>query len=87
MQRRAISARIVSGTSLEVCRNDHSQVVIDLLPYLDKGVVRALQDAGLLGSVEIDALGGAEWPNRASLPPKLLAAEYPVACPSFAGSA
>ena len=75
MNRKATSVEILPGYQLRVGRNDGSTIVLDLGPYLDKGVFRALRDPEILSQVKLDPLGGAEWPCGASLPPELLAAE------------
>jgi hypothetical protein len=77
MSRKAVSARVSQARHLEVSRSDGTSIVIDLEPYLERGIFRALEDPELLAQVRIDRLGGAEWPNGASLPPELLAADQP----------
>jgi hypothetical protein len=78
MPRKATSARARSNFKLEVSRSDGSSIVIDVAAYLDRGVFRDLRDEELFNQVTIDAAGGAEWPNGASLPPELLAVDQPV---------
>lgn len=76
MTRKATSIEILPDYQLRVDRNDGSSIVLDLAPYLEKGVFRALRDTKILAQVTLDPLGGAEWPCGASLPPELLAAEH-----------
>jgi len=83
MKRKATSAQVLPGHLLEVCRDDGTIVVVDLTPYLSRGIFRALADPAFAARVTIDKLGGAEWPNGASLPPELLAMD-PVSAPSSA---
>lgn len=76
MKRKATAADILQERFLRVLRDDGTTIVVDLRPYLGRGVFRALQDPEFAAKVSIDALGGAEWPNGASLPPELLAADH-----------
>jgi hypothetical protein len=78
MKRRAVSAKLLDGHVLEVTRSDDSIICIDLAPYVNRGVFQPLQDVAFARLVAIDAVGGAEWPNGASLPPELLAADVPA---------
>jgi hypothetical protein len=73
--RRATGAVAVDGHLLDVSRSDGSTVTVDVKPYMALGVFRALRDPSLFCQVQVDPLGGAEWPNGASLPPELLSAD------------
>jgi len=77
--RKATSAIARPGHLLEVRRSDGSCVLVDVTPYLRYGIFRDLEDELVFSKVRIDAAGGAEWPNGASLSPELLAADEPAA--------
>ena len=76
MKRKATSIEVLPDFQLRVLRNDGSTLILDLRPYLDRGVFRSLQEPGMLGKGKLDPLGGVEWPCGASLPPELLAADH-----------
>jgi hypothetical protein len=76
MKRKATSIEILADFQLQVVRDDGSTLVLDLKPYLGRGVFRSLLEPGMLSQVRLDPLGGVEWTCGASLPPELLAADH-----------
>jgi hypothetical protein len=76
MKRKATSVEALPDLQLRVFRNDGSTLILDLKPYLERGVFRGLREPGMLAEAKLDPLGGVEWPCGASLPPELLAADH-----------
>jgi len=77
---RSIATRaIATGPGrLLVTYSDGGSVELDLSSELHGGVFDALSDFSLFSRVEIDEIGGAEWPNGASLAPEFLLSHKPA---------
>lgn len=67
-----IAIRPLPGYILSVEFADGSEHTLQLADRLDRGVFAALKDPELFNQVSMDDLGGAEWPNGASLSPEFL---------------
>jgi len=72
MGTKATRARATGPSTLLVTYSDGSSVELDLSAELHGGIFSALSDFGLFSRVQIDEIGGAEWPNGASLAPEFL---------------
>jgi hypothetical protein len=72
MKTKAIHATARRPAILEVTFSDGTCRSVNVEPELRAGVLAELRDFSLFSKVEIDPVGGAEWPNGASLAPEFL---------------
>ena len=74
MKNRAVSARASGPATIEVRFADGARCSVDMTDRLERGIFAELHDDLLFRQVTIDEVGGAEWPNGASLSPEFLQA-------------
>ncbi len=72
MKTKAVSASAVAPYEIEVEFSDGSRCRISLRRFAADGVFAELADPEMFKQVSVDRLGGAEWPNGASLAPEFL---------------
>ena len=74
--REVIEARIIRDYTVELVFDDFKRGVVDLHPYLGRGVFKALLDLKKFHQMKVDAeLGTICWPNGADIAPDTLYAE------------
>jgi hypothetical protein len=79
MKTKAISASAVAPYELEVEFSDGGRCRISLERFAGEGIFKELADLEMFNQVRVDRLGGAEWPNGASLAPEFLIESRSVA--------
>ncbi|MGH2634096.1 MAG: DUF2442 domain-containing protein [Tepidiformaceae bacterium] len=82
MSIRATGISAAKPGTLHVSYSDGNTVDVDISPRLRVGIFVELTDFELFSRVEIDEVGGAEWPNGASLSPEFLLGQKPQAVSS-----
>jgi hypothetical protein len=70
MKPRVVSALAVRPYALLLATNDGMMAEVDLAESLRGPVFEPLRDMALFSQVDVDPLGGLEWPNGASLAPE-----------------
>ena len=78
MNIRASSITAQAPGVLRVVYTDGSVTDVDIAAKLRVGVFAALTDFELFSRVQVDEIGGAEWPNGASLAPEFLLSHKPA---------
>lgn len=75
---RVTAIHVVSGFVVEILFSDGLRKVIDLEPYLGKGVAAPLLDEGYFREVRIESGGGIAWPNGFDFCPNYLYEHVPA---------
>jgi hypothetical protein len=74
--------KILDGYLLELTFSDGIIKVVDLRPYLGKGISRPLLDRAYFQQVMLESGGGICWSNGYDFCPNFLHDEVPAAVPS-----
>jgi len=68
---KVISVSAMKDWRIRVCFQDHGVVIVDMKPFVDFGVFRALRDPILFQQVKV-SFGTVEWPVGLDLDPEWL---------------
>jgi len=75
---RVTELRALEGYTLELHFDDGSVKIVDLRPFIGKGISAPLLDHNYFARVEIDSAGGIGWPNGYDFCPNFLYQDVPA---------
>ncbi len=75
---RVISVKPLNNFMLELIFADGPRKIVDIRPFISKGVSAALQDENYFRQVAIESGGGITWPNGYDFCPNFLHDEVPA---------
>jgi hypothetical protein len=75
---RVVSVRVLEHYILEIEFEDGIRKVIDIRPFIGKGMSAALKDEAYFGKVAIEDGGGISWPNGFDFCPNFLRDDVPA---------
>jgi len=75
---RIVKVQPIQKYLLELTFSDGYQKIIDLSPFIDKGLSAALLDEKYFRQVDIESGGGIFWPNGFDFCPNFLRDEVPA---------
>lgn len=78
---KVISIYPLSDYKLQLSFEDGLEKVVDLRPYIGKGIAAALEDENYFRQVQIESGGGIVWPNGYDFCPNFLYEEVTAVKP------
>ena len=75
---RVVSVEPLENYTLEIEFDDGLRKVIDIHPFIGKGISTRLKDEVYFCSVKLEEGGGIAWPNRYDFCPNFLRDEVPA---------
>lgn len=79
---RITTFKLVNGYLIEIEFEDGRRKIVDLGPYIGRGIAAQLLDEAYFRQVEIESDGGLAWPNGFDFCPNFLYSDVPAVEPT-----